>query len=70
MKIIKIGMELIIDEDMTNLDSIASYLNNKLYEDPEFFGDFGPENIESIDNEDGTSIYDQQYGWADDKYNR
>jgi hypothetical protein len=48
MKLIKISMELVIDENMTDLDSIASYLNNKLYEDPEFFGDFGPENIEII----------------------
>jgi hypothetical protein len=56
MKIIKISMELIIEdydicetEDGTyNKDSIATYLNNKLYQDPEFFGDFGPENIETI----------------------
>jgi hypothetical protein len=26
-------------------EKIATYLNNKLYTDPEFFGDFGPENI-------------------------
>ena len=48
MKIVTIKMELVIDEDITNLDKIADYLNNKLYTDPEFFGDFGPENIESI----------------------
>lgn len=58
MKIIKISMELVVDDDtceMTNnsqriynKDCIAEYLNNKLYNDPEFFGDFGPENIESI----------------------
>ena len=29
-------------------DAIADYLNNKLYTDPEFFGDFGPENIEEV----------------------
>jgi hypothetical protein len=29
-------------------DKIASYLNNKLYTDPEFFGEFGPENISSV----------------------
>jgi hypothetical protein len=66
MKVINITMELVIDDDITNLDKIADYLNNKLYTDPEFFGDFGPENIESIDNEDGTPIYDQKYGWAND----
>ena len=60
MKIIKVSVELIIDESeldnylkgYTKFDSeeekIANYLNTKLYEDPEFFGDFGPENIESI----------------------
>lgn len=48
-------MELVIDDDICemvngvyNKDCIADYLNNKLYTDPEFFGDFGAENIESI----------------------
>jgi hypothetical protein len=46
MKIIKVQIELGIDDDIsTDKDSIASYLNNKLYMDPEFFGEFGPENI-------------------------
>lgn len=48
MKIITIKMDLVIDDDITDPDQIADYLNKKLYEDPEFFGDFGPENIESI----------------------
>ena len=55
MKLIKITMELGIDDDtcemvngVYNKDCIADYLNTKLYSDPEFFGDFGPENIESI----------------------
>jgi len=59
MKLIKISMELGIDDEDFLLDKstdgnyydkdkIATYLNNKLYMDPEFFGDFGPENIESI----------------------
>lgn len=49
MKIIKISMELVIDDELTtNKDALAEYLNQKLYEDPEFFGDFGPKNIESI----------------------
>lgn len=48
MKIIKINMELVIDEDLTKVGDIVDYLNKKLYEDPEFFGDFGPENIEYV----------------------
>lgn len=50
MKIIKISMELVIDDnDITDsYNAIADYLNDKLYTDPEFFGDFGPENIESV----------------------
>ena len=50
-------MELVIDDiDMLtrtgyitdSYEAIANYLNDKLYTDPEFFGDFGPENIESV----------------------
>jgi hypothetical protein len=55
MKLIKISMELVIEDDVCemvggvyNKDCIAYYLNSKLYGDPEFFGDFGPENIETI----------------------
>jgi hypothetical protein len=49
MKVIKISMELIVDDDLDyDKDRIANYLNNKLYTDPEFFGDFGPENIVEI----------------------
>lgn len=49
MKIIQISMELVIDDELSdNYDTIANYLNDKLYTDPEFFGDFGPENIESV----------------------
>jgi len=57
MKLIKIGMELTIDDgDLLSYvgyitedkDKIADYLNNKLYTDPEFFGDFGQENIERV----------------------
>lgn len=56
MKIIKIEMELVIDNDtceivdgVYNKDCICDYLNSKLYNDPEFFGDFGQENIVSIE---------------------
>jgi hypothetical protein len=49
MKLVKISMELVIDDEISdNYDSVADYLNDKLYTDPEFFGDFGPENIDSV----------------------
>ena len=55
MKIVKVSIELIIDDDtcqmidgVYNKDCIVDYLNNKLYTDPEFFGDFGPENIMEV----------------------
>lgn len=54
MKIVTINMELVIDNDMVDKYDIAIYLTDKLYSDPEFFGDFGEENIESITEEDGT----------------
>lgn len=47
MKIVTISMELVIDEDMDE-SLIPQYLNDKLYTDPEFFGDFGPENISGV----------------------
>ena len=50
MKLVKIEMELVIDDpDLENdYDLISQYLNDKLYNDPEFFGDFGPENISEV----------------------
>jgi hypothetical protein len=55
MKLIKIEMDLILDDDtcqmidgIYNKDCIVDYLNSKLYNDPEFFGDFGQENIVSV----------------------
>jgi hypothetical protein len=64
MKVVQVSIELVIDKDdkfllpsrtidgnvvqMYNLDEISNYLNDKLYNDPEFFGDFGPENILSV----------------------
>lgn len=46
-------MELVIDDlecvdPYPDMEAISNYLNNKLYNDPEFFGDFGPENIISV----------------------
>ena len=49
MKLVKIEMELVIDDDLENdYYVISQYLNDKLYNDPEFFGDFGPENISEV----------------------
>lgn len=47
MKIVTISMELVIDDDIEE-SFISQYLNDKLYTDPEFFGDFGPENITGV----------------------
>jgi len=49
VKLVKVEMELVIDDDLENdYDVISQYLNDKLYNDPEFFGDFGPENISEV----------------------
>ena len=49
MKIVTISMELVIDDDISDdYDRIADYLNDKLFQDPEFFGGFGPENISGV----------------------
>jgi hypothetical protein len=50
MKLVKVEIELVIDDDScgNNHDDVASYLNRMLYNDPEFFGEFGKENITSI----------------------
>lgn len=48
IRVVTIQMELAIPNDdcsCLDRDDICNYLNNKLYEDPEFFGEFGPENI-------------------------
>jgi hypothetical protein len=50
-KLIKISIDLVISAescDTTSKDSISDYLNQMLYTDPEFFGDFGPENIVEV----------------------
>jgi hypothetical protein len=61
MKLVKISMELAIEDiDIlthvgyisNNPEKIADYLNNKLYNDPEYFGDFGPENIVEVKDMD------------------
>jgi hypothetical protein len=36
------------DCECLSKEDIINYLNIKLYEDPEFFGEFGPENIVEV----------------------
>lgn len=55
MKIVTISMELVVGDIEDDL--IYEYLNTKLYTDPEFFGDFGPENIVDIKEIDEQSSY-------------
>jgi len=57
MKIVTISVELAFENvhdgiDFDNKESISEYLNNALYEFPEFFGDFGPENITEVKDVD------------------
>lgn len=58
MKLVKVAIELVIDNEnrlfdpIIDKDAISSYLNNKLYTDPEWFGEFGPENIVGVENWD------------------
>ena len=59
MKLVTVCIALVIDDNIDILNDgnagdyysktkIVNYLNDKIYNDPEFFGDFGPENIVSI----------------------
>ncbi len=50
MRLFKITLEIGIDDEdvIDDKDALVEYLNNKLYSDPEWFGEFGPENIEEI----------------------
>jgi hypothetical protein len=50
MKLVKVTIELGIDDETcgNSNEDIAFYLNHKLHMDPEFFGDFGPENISDV----------------------
>lgn len=54
MKIVTINMDLIIDDESVtdDYDDLCQYLTDKLYSDPEFFGEFGPENISEVKNID------------------
>lgn len=51
---IQITMNLIIPAwvlKSNDKEMIANYLNTKLHTDPEFFGDFGPENVRVISDD-------------------
>ena len=53
MKIVTLSIELGFENlddriDFNDKESIADFLSNILYEDPEFFGNFGPENITDV----------------------
>jgi hypothetical protein len=55
LKLVTVSIDLGISSnecDIKSKESIAEYLNKMLYEDPEFFGDFGPENIVDIKDMD------------------
>ena len=52
IRTVTIQIELAIPNgecDCVSKEDITTYLNDKLYHDPEFFGDFGPENIVRVD---------------------
>ena len=45
-RLVKVSIELVVPLSIQpDRESISDYLNDMLYNDPEFFGDFGPENI-------------------------
>lgn len=49
MRVVSLSMELVVDNNCgISPQDIANYLNDKLYTDPEFFGDIGPENIMKV----------------------
>lgn len=50
MRVVTLCIDLVIDDNLTtdNKDDIANYLTNMLYGDPDFFGEFGPENIVEV----------------------
>lgn len=51
---IQITMNLIIPAwvlKSNDKEMVANFLNTKLYTDPEFFGDFGPENVRVISDD-------------------
>ena len=55
LKLVTVSIDLGISSnecDVKSKESISEYLNKMLYEDPEFFGGFGPENIVEVKDMD------------------
>jgi hypothetical protein len=55
LKLVTVSIDLGISSnecDIKSKESISEYLNKMLYEDPEFFGGFGPENIVEVKDMD------------------
>ncbi len=55
LKLVTVSIDLGISSnecDIKSKESISEYLNKMLYEDPEFFGGFGPENIITVKDMD------------------
>jgi len=48
MKVVTVNIELVVPDDMDTKENIVEYLNNNLWNDPEYFGDFGVENLVEI----------------------
>lgn len=49
MRLVKVSIELVVPLTVApNPESICAYLNDMLWNDPEFFNDFGPENIVEV----------------------
>ena len=47
--IVMVKIELVIPQKhLRSKEDIADFLNHMLYTDPEFFGDFGTENVEVL----------------------
>jgi hypothetical protein len=56
LKLVTVSIDLGISSnecDVKSKESISEYLNKMLYNDPEFFGGFGPENIIEVRDLDG-----------------
>jgi hypothetical protein len=56
IKLVTVSIDLGISSnecDIKSKESISEYLNKMLYNDPEFFGGFGPENIMEVRDLDG-----------------
>lgn len=48
LAMVKVSIELIVPQWVANSNGAVGYLNHKLWNDPEYFGDFGEENVNVI----------------------